>query len=287
MVTVVDLRAGALRLALRADLGASIAGLWHDSTPVLRSVEPGALAGPRDSACFVLAPYSNRLGGRRFAWNASEHTTAPNFDGPHSLHGVAWQRAWQIDDAASDHATLRYAHRPDAHWPFAFSVRQTLRLTDGALDARLTIVNDERDAVSPVGLGWHPYFPKRARSRIHLDVAARWDNGDADQLPTARVPLRGGIDADVRALALDHCFDGWRGAARIRDEQLSLRLTSSLDRVVIFTPPAKGHFCVEPVSHVNDAIHHPDPQAQGLIALAPGAAFTATMRLEIEPTRLP
>lgn len=288
MAQTIELRAGDLRLALRADLGASIAGLWHASEPVLRSVEPGALTGPRDSGCFVLAPYSNRLGGRRFRWKDRDYTTAPNFDAasPHSLHGVAWQRAWQIDDAGTDHATLSYAHRPDAHWPFAFTVHQTLRLEDGALDARLAIVNDEPDLVAPVGLGWHPYFPKRARSRIHLDVAARW-NADAAQLPTECVALRGGIDADVAALDLDHCFDGWRGSARIRDERLSLRLASSLGRVVVFTPPAKGHFCVEPVSHVNDAIHHTDPLAQGLVALAPGLQITAAMRIEIEPTRLP
>lgn len=99
--------------------------------------------------------------------------------------------------------------------------------------------------------------------------------------------MRGGINADVATLDLDHCFDGWRGSARIRDEHLSLRLSSSLQRIVVFTPPARGHFCVEPVSHVTNAIQHADPAAQGLVALSPAAAFTAAMRIEIEPTHLP
>ena len=42
-----ELHAGALRLALRPDLGGSIAGLWHRDTPVLRCTEPGALEEPR------------------------------------------------------------------------------------------------------------------------------------------------------------------------------------------------------------------------------------------------
>ena len=57
-----ELRAGPLRLALRPDLGGSIAGLWHGDTPVLRSVEPAALAAPRKSACFPLVPYSEPPG---------------------------------------------------------------------------------------------------------------------------------------------------------------------------------------------------------------------------------
>ena len=36
---------------------------------------------------------------------------------------------------------------------------------------------------------------------------------------------------------------------RIRDERLSLRLTSSLSHVVVYTPRDRDYFCVEPVSH--------------------------------------
>ena len=95
--SVVRLAAGDLRLEARADLGGSIAGLWLEELPVLRSTEADALASARLSACFPLAPYSNRLGFRRFRWHGEEHTTAPNFEGsPHSLHGVAWLREWHL-----------------------------------------------------------------------------------------------------------------------------------------------------------------------------------------------
>ena len=90
-----ELHAGALRLALRPDLGGCIAGLWHRDTPILRSTEPAALDGvARRPACFPLVPYSNRLGYRRFRWKGSDYTTQPNFDdNPHSVHGVGWLRA--------------------------------------------------------------------------------------------------------------------------------------------------------------------------------------------------
>ena len=51
-----ELHAGALRLALRPDLGGCVAGLWHRDTPILRSAEPADLAAPRSSACFALLP---------------------------------------------------------------------------------------------------------------------------------------------------------------------------------------------------------------------------------------
>ena len=49
----VELRAGELRLALRPDLGASIAGLWQGSEPVLRSTGPALLGAyaPVAAAC--------------------------------------------------------------------------------------------------------------------------------------------------------------------------------------------------------------------------------------------
>jgi aldose 1-epimerase len=142
------------------------------------------------------------------------------------------------------------------------------------------MVFDNLAAVAqPVGLGWHPYFPKRARSRLHVEVAERWDN-DAAQLPVRKV-AQSGVDSDVAHLDHDNCFDGWRGAARIRDERLSLQLSSSLDRLVIYTPRQYDYFCVEPVSHVPNAIHMADAFAHGLRQVAPGESAEAWMQLDV------
>jgi len=276
-----ELTAGALRLALRPDLGGSIAGLWRDAMPVLRSTEPAELERSRLAACYPLVPYSNRIGYRRFRWLGREHTTERNFDdNPHSVHGVGWQRAWEVVDAAPREATLRYRHAGDAHWPFDFEVTQRFVLEAGALELRLALVNRAPHA-QPVGLGWHPYFVKRTRSRLHVELDERWDN-DASGLPVRRV-AQPGIDGDVAHLDFDNCFAGWRGAARIRDEKLSLRLSSSLPYLVVFTPQTKPYYCVEPVSHVSNAIHMADPLAFGLVSLEAGASHEAWMRLEVGP----
>ena len=277
--TSLELTAGELRLALRPDLGGAIAGLWHGSLPVLRGCEPAALTSARAAGCFPLAPYSNRLGYRRFRFQGRDYTTAPNFDdNPHSVHGVAWQRPWQLLSSDAGSAELQLVHAPDAHWPFAFECRQRFVLSPDALELHLVFTNTDALA-QPVGLGWHPYFPKRPRSRLHVELSDRWDS-DATGLPTRRVPQRS-IDGDIAHLDYDHCFAGWDGAARIRDERLALRLRSSLPYIVVYTPQHKDYYCVEPVSHVSNAIHMADPAAHGLRTLQPGESLDAAMTLEV------
>ena len=274
-----ELHAGALRLALRPDLGGCIAGLWHRETPILRSVEPVELATAWPSGCYPLVPYSNRIGYARFRWKGHDFTTRPNYgESPHSIHGVGWMRPWERVSSSAVEVVLRYRHAADADWPFAFEASQYFTLTPQSLHVEMVVTN-LAEVAQPVGLGWHPYFPKRARSRLHIELAERWD-GDATGLPVRKV-AQPGIDAGVAHLAFDNCFDGWHGAARIRDERFSLQLTSSLDRLVVYTPPTKDYFCVEPVSHVSNAIHMADPLAHGLRSVEPGESTRAWMQLDI------
>jgi aldose 1-epimerase len=284
--TALILSTGALRLALRPDFGGAIAGLWfsdaHGELPVMRSSEPAELAAARAAASYPLVPYSNRVGLRRFRWHGQDFSTAPNFDdNPHSVHGVGWMRPWQVASASGAEAELRYVHAPDAHWPFAFESRQRFELTGNTLTLHLAVTNTD-SRPQPVGLGWHPYFPKRTRSHLHAQVSGRWDP-DASGLPERHLP-QAGIRGDVANLAYDHCFDGWNGTAQLRDERLSLVLTSSFSRLVVYTPATKPYWCVEPVSHVSNAIQMAEPARHGLVDLAPGATHEGWMTLKVAST---
>ena len=274
-----ELHAGALRLALRPDLGGAVAGLWHGDTAVLRSTEPTVLADSRAAAMYPLLPYSNRLGYRRFRWRGHDHSTAANVtDSPHSLHGIGWQRPWRLIDSSVLEVVIELVHGGDDGWPFAFTARQYFALTPESFSVRMQFTNTG-EGEQPVGVGWHPYFVKRARSRLHVELTDRWDT-DATLLPTRKV-AQPGIDSDLSHLDYDNCFEGWHGPARIRDERFSLRLSSSLQRLVVYTPGERDYFCVEPVSHVSNAIHMADPAAHGIVALPAGETMEASMRLDI------
>jgi aldose 1-epimerase len=277
--TPFELHAGALRLALRPDLGGAVAGLWHGTTPILRSSEPAVLSAARESAMYPLVPYSNRLGYRRFRWRGHDYTTRANVaDSPHSLHGIGWQRPWRIVSSSALEVVLELAHGGDGDWPFPFTARQYFSLSADSFGVRLQLTNDG-DGEQPVGLGLHPYFVRRARSRLHIELSHRWDS-DPTLLPTRKV-AQPGIDSDLSHLDFDNCFEGWRGPARIRDERFSLQLTSSLPYLVVYTPPERDYFCVEPVSHVSNAINMAHPAGHGLVALAPGATLEGWLKLDI------
>jgi aldose 1-epimerase len=276
----VELFAGALRLALRPDLGGVIAGLWHGGLPVMRCTEPLALQTSHLSACYPLLPYSNRVGFRRFNWLGKEYTTQPNYkDNPHSLHGVGWLRPWTVQSRREHDAVLHLVHPGDGDWPFPFEAQQAFALTPGGLNVGLSIVNRAAHA-APVGLGWHPYFPKRQHSHLQAALTGRWESDPATELPTRLAPCPG-IDGEVASLAFDHCFDGWHGPARLRDERLHIELTSSLDHLVVYTPQTRDYHCVEPVSHVSNAIQMADPASHGLRTLQPGERFEAWMKFDI------
>lgn len=282
---MIELKAGSLRCELAPQLGGCIAGLWLDGTPVLRSTPAVQLDSARLSGCYALVPFSNRIGQASLVWQGTQHPLIRNNgDEPHAIHGVGWQRPWNVldDDAAS--AMLAYEHVPDASWPFAFDCSHTIRLRPDALEMTLSLTNHAPQP-APAGLGWHPYFVKREHSRLSFRAAGRWEMGK-DKLPTARAPSSG-LDADCSVLDVDHCYEGWDGVADLRDDVLQVRVRSGLDRVVAFTNSSRDYVAIEPVSHVNNAVHLYAGGASaaelGLRVLQPGETMHAEMRIEVRP----
>ena len=70
----------------------------------------------------------------------------------------------------------------------------------------------------------------------------------------------------------------------------SLRISSALTRLVVFTHPTRDFVAIEPVSHVNNALNlagHPGsrPQDLGIQVLAPGETLSASMTLDVEDVK--
>lgn len=172
---------------------------------------------------------------------------------------------------------------PALHHPPAARIRCTAWPGRGPGLCWLAFTNTDARS-QPVGLGWPPFFHRRAGSHLQIDLSHRWDSDPLPRLPSHQQP-QPGIDADVAQLAFEHCVEGWRGAALIRDEALSMRLSASVPFLVVFTPADKPYFCVEPVSHVDNAIGMTEPAAHGLRDLAAGATLEASFLLEIAPAR--
>ena len=140
----------------------------------------------------------------------------------------------------------------------------------------------------PFGLGWHPFFPKAAATRLAFGADVVWRN-DATQLPVERIAVPDEWRFDppraLDAIALDNVFTGWRGAATVSDSAREIATTLSADRacafVVVYAPPGRDFVAVEPVTHETDAFNRAaaGASATGMRMLPPGAAFSCTMRI--------
>ena len=285
MSATLHLNSGQLRCDIRPDLGGCMAGLWWGDVPVLRSTSGSALTSARLAGSYPLVPFSNRVGQAQLVWAGTSHPLVQNNAAePHAIHGVGWQRPWEVLDESDQFALLSYQHKADAAWPFAFDTSQAFRLSEGALEITLSMTNQSATP-APAGLGWHPYFVKRASSHLRFDASGRWEMG-ADKLPTQRVTATG-LDTACAALDVDHCFEGWQGEALLVDDQLRVRIASSLKHLVVFTNATRDFVAIEPVSHVNNAANlmasgHWSADELGLRVLQPGESMSAVMSIRVE-----
>jgi aldose 1-epimerase len=280
------LTSGADRCDLLPALGGSIAAWSTDGRDILRPASAASIAAedPFGMGGFPLVPYSNRIGNGSFEWEGRRHSLTLNFQPePHAIHGVGFERPWQVRSSAAGSATLTLRHHPGASWPFAFEAEQCITLAERTLTIEMSAHNLEARPV-PLGFGYHPYFP-RDGARLEFRAESVWLLGD-DGLPSLRVKPFGKFDysrsTSVARGDIDHCFTGWDGGAEISwpGRQLGLRIEAShsLRCAVVCIRSDLDGFCFEPVPHLNDALNRPD-RTHAMPVIAPGGRFDATIRL--------
>jgi aldose 1-epimerase len=245
----------------------------------------------RATASYPLVPYSNRIGDGRFHFDGTEVVLARTNDvSSHPIHGVGWQRPWQVESADDARIVLKLSHAPagrsDPAWPWAFDATQVFELDDLQLRWRIELHN--RDSRSmPAGLGMHPFFPKSPRMAVRFAAEGVWRN-DERMLPTSRtaVPREWdyGAARPVADLAVDNCFAGWSHEADIVWPDLGWRLTLSADPIfghlVVFTSPARTSVAIEPVTHANNAVNlSRDLDDTGMQRLQPGSSLAGAVAL--------
>ncbi len=252
------------RLSLAPTLGASLIN-WQakaSGQALLRHSDSAALASgsPRRLSCYLLAPWSNRIAEGGFQCPDGWLALAPNTEhDPYPIHGSAWQQPWQVDSVDDGHARLSL----DSQVPFAYRATLDVRLDEGCLTLELEVTHlDPRPTWH--GLGFHPYFPRFADTRLLAPAQQVWV-GDEGQLPSrqATIPPQWCFDT-LQALpsdGVDHAFSGWQGACSIVQPTAGYRLdchARGADHYLLYCPKDQGFFCIEPVSHPINAHHLPE-----------------------------
>jgi aldose 1-epimerase len=283
---MLTLTSDASSVVVAPEYGAGLIGWMLGDTPMLRRALPQAAVegNPHAMGCFPLLPYGNRIRQGQFYWRGRNYCLKRNFgDHPHAIHGLAWQRPWTVEQISAGSVLLSLDHHPDNAWPFAFNAVIGYSLFGSALTVTIEMTN--RDATpTPAGLGVHPYFPKTNDPCLRFNSVGAWENG-CDSLPSRHGPLRDDWGhSDPRPVApsmLDNCFTAWDGTADILAGQASLRIEASavFRQLQVFTPTWADFFCVEPISHVPDAVNRSDlPIDQAMHILEPNETLSGTVR---------
>ncbi len=297
---MIELTAGTARLLVCPAIGGAIGGWSRGGKDILRATSAEALAGSNSRllSCFPLIPFSNRIAWGRFSFGGESFQLARNFgDHPHTIHGNAWQREWAVESQTPSDATLVLQHDPaddpaardGCHWPYRYTATLRYALQPHGLNVTISLTNTDHRA-QPVGLGLHPYQPRTDRTAIAFKAGSVWHTGE-DSLPDARLPVAGHWSFDpghvIEGPPLDNCYAAWTGRAEITRPEHGIRLTIAGDDIfrhlVVYTPPGKPFFAVEPASNMTDAINRMDSVPDhGLRVLQPGDVLTREVRFRVE-----
>lgn len=278
---MIKLAEGEWTAELRPDLGGAITALRRARRDVLRPT-PEDATDPLETACFPLTPYANRIAGARFVFDGCE-VRLPVSDrfAPHALHGDGWLKPWTVVEAQADRVVLTLDGGDDAHWPWAYGVRQTVSLSAEGLRVELSMTNAS-DTPMPAGLGLHPYFPRPEGARLTAAATGVWTGEDIvpDQLavPAEVADWRDQVvDEAAGARLIDNAYDGWTGLAVMADADGETRLAASTDRLHVYAPQGKAFCCLEPVTHRPDVFNQAAPGDGGFVVLAPGESLSLWM----------
>ena len=281
---LLTLRAGTLELVIDPAAGGCIRSFTDDGFAILRT-STGDQRDPASYSSFMLVPYSGRIDRGRFAFGGIEHQLPLNFaPEPHAIHGDGWTASWTVADQSASRATILFHHEA-RRMAFRYRAWQALALTEDGLRIEFGVRNTG-DAAMPFGLGHHPYFDRLPGATLQADVAEIW-LPDPLNIPKDSTSIPDWADfrteRPVAEMTLDHIFTQFADPATIRwpNEGRGVRIEGDdvLDRLVVFIPPNQDYFCVEPVSHVANAINMPDIEAFGLRILQPNDELRATMAL--------
>lgn len=278
---MVELLCGEARMAICPNRGGGISEFSWQGIDIFRPYSSGDL--PTDLSSFPLVPFCNRIAGGRMQIGSVDHAlpTGPKeVDAQNAIHGLGWIKPWSSRQL--DARTIRLSLSHDgSDWPWAFTADQAIALDENGYTHRLSLQNTD-DTPMPAGLGLHPYFP-RAGAQLKTGAAGYWQSGD-DLLPTEHASLDTEPDW-FGGEFFDHCFTGANDCLQIDwyTHRLRIHTSSNLPLTHVYVPKGDEFFCVEPVSHIPDAVNSPLGAAEtGLNILEPGEIMEVECRFELE-----
>ncbi|MDG1732191.1 MAG: aldose 1-epimerase [Thalassotalea sp.] len=280
-------------VTIAPELGASILAYNYIANQKTVAIFPNRIgaADVKNTSCFPLVPFSNRIRDGKFTWQGSEIKLPLNqFPERHSNHGHGWQVSWDIDEQTPSSVTLSYLHKA-SEWPFTYKTKYHFELQNGELLQTLTLINLSPEDM-PAGLGLHPYFSRTAQASVIAKVNQMWQV-DHESMPVkvveAPVCIQSKLGLVIDSHQLDNTFINFPAKAEVfwPEWRMSADITASsnCDFMVVYSPKGEDFFCLEPVTHLPDAVnlHHQGVEKTGFASLKPGKEMSIWMRIAPKP----
>lgn len=279
---MIELKNKYLSIGIIPELGAGLAFMQADIGGVkvdLMRQAPEIITHPNQLACYLLMPWSNRIGQGGITVEGVFYPLPPNVEDPYPLHGDGWLSTWDILSQSTTQASFGLDSSDLA--PFNYTATVDYALIENQLEIRMAITH-LGDKALPYGMGIHPFFTRTPETILLANMSEIYPE-DAQTLPHKAESVDLHPDWDFRASAspkklpavfTNHQFQKWDGSARITWPELKCGLqienSAKWEYAVIYAPENEDFFCFEPVSHVVDAHHHQAPSSEGLIWLSNG-----------------
>lgn len=268
------------------EAGGGIASLELGDRQILSPKYGNFAPGAPTLAGIILLPFSNRIGNGRFVFQGQNHCIDPNVSGEmFPIHGDAHQKPWSVDYHTEKLVTLKLSNGRIG--PFSYTATQTYHLEQTSLLWSVRLVNAGMDTL-PFGVGFHPWFPRTAQTRLQFEAKDVWLNNDADLSehlsPVPENPLWDfAVSSPLPDALINNAFVNWNRKAIFNQgtNGVTLRLTASesLSSAIIYSPSANSDFfCFEPISHPINA--HNLPGMPGLVALESGQFLSSWIKLD-------
>ena len=261
-------------------------GAWRCRGREVLRPAPVPVTDPLQLASFPLVPFSNRIGYGRFRHAGRTVQLKANWTrDSHTIHGIGWTVPWAVTDCSASAASLELRYRA-GDWPWSFRAVQHISIDSDVLVVTLALTNLDVQAM-PAGLGQHPCFARPVGTTLTASMQSVWLTGTTG-LPERRVavpaPWRFDAGAALDDLDLDHVFDGWNRGAVLRwpdGARVRIGASAAARFLVVYSPTAHEIVCLEPVTHMTDAVNRPEPpEITGYRLLSTGETLELAMRLE-------
>jgi aldose 1-epimerase len=233
-------------LTVHPSAGARIGQIVVAGQPLLAEMPDTAELHPMMWGSYAMVPWAGRIRQGRFAFDGVEHQLPINHhDGPdvrqaHAIHGLAFDRPWQVHEVSDGSCTSSCA----LEWELGGIVTQTITLLRDR--AVVTLLLESTGTDLPAEVGWHPWF--RKPDALEFSPTAMYRRDDVG-LPTGEL-------LEPTAGPWDDCFVNTDPVVLRYDRRSAstVTVTSDCDHWVVFDEPAHAT-CVEPQSGPPDAFN--------------------------------